>query len=71
MKKKLVAAVLTAGVVVAGTAYALNANPRAHEITNFMPGHSHVEHGTLGAPQHSGGTDSSGCHNGSVPYHCH
>ena len=38
----------------------------------FYKGHSHDEMGnTIGAPQHSGGTDSNGCHNASVPYHCH
>lgn len=38
----------------------------------FYTGHTHDEAGdTHGAPQHSGGTDSNGCHNGSVAYHCH
>lgn len=38
----------------------------------FYPGHTHAEHGrAVGAPEHSGGTNAAGCHNGSVPYHCH
>ena len=37
----------------------------------FYSGHYHDEDGTHGAPRHSGGTNSAGCHNGSVPYHCH
>ena len=39
--------------------------------TQFHPGHSHQGDETIGAPQHSGGTDAYGCHNASVPYHCH
>lgn len=37
----------------------------------FYSGHTHIEGDTQGAPSHSGGTNSAGCHNGSVPYHCH
>jgi hypothetical protein len=38
----------------------------------FYVGHTHGEDGsTQGAPQHSGGLDRNGCHNASVPYHCH
>ena len=38
----------------------------------FYKGHHHDHNGTTqGAPQHSGGTDVWGCHNGSVLYHCH
>lgn len=38
----------------------------------FYSGHRHDEQGvTHNAPQHSGGTDKYGCHNASVPYHCH
>lgn len=43
-----------------------------HEPVEFNLGHTHSEDGsTQGAPQHSGGTDRNGCHNASVPYHCH
>lgn len=37
----------------------------------YYKGHTHNHDVTSGAPQHSGGTNSRGCHNGSVPYHCH
>ena len=47
-------------------------NPRGHEIQSYFPGHIHIEGGdTIDGPQHSGGTDKYGCHNASVPYHCH
>lgn len=61
----------TAATAIIGTAYALTSNPRAGEIVAFNPGHTHEDGGTHGAPQHSGGTDKYGCHNASVPYHCH
>ena len=57
-------------VTVIGVSFA-SYNPRAHEITNYKPGHTHDAGGTQGALSHSGGTDAAGCHNGSVPYHCH
>jgi hypothetical protein len=42
------------------------------EPVKFYVGHTHGEDGsTIGAPHHSGGTDRNGCHNASVPYHCH
>ncbi len=72
--KKLAILVITLSAVGAtvGGVYAFNDNPRAHEITNYSPGHTHDESGiTHGAVQHSGGTDANGCHNASVPYHCH
>lgn len=54
-----------------GTAYGIDKNPRTNEITNYAPGHTHQLGQTHGAAEHSGGTDRHGCHNGSVPYHCH
>lgn len=57
--------------LIGSAAYAINADPRTHEITNYIPGHTHDEGTTQGAPQHSGGTNKYGCHNKSVPYHCH
>ena len=39
--------------------------------TQFYKGHTHDNGETHGGPQHSGGTDKWGCHNASVPYHCH
>jgi hypothetical protein len=41
------------------------------EPVDFFAGHTHGSGETHGAPAHSGGTDRNGCHNGSVPYHCH
>ena len=58
-------------IIAIGTAYGIDQNPRANEITNFESGHTHKLGHTQGAAEHSGGTDSYGCHNGSVPYHCH
>jgi hypothetical protein len=61
-----------AALVGAGVTYANFENPRQHEIMAFYPVHSHSVGGdTIDAPQHSGGTDRFGCHNASVPYHCH
>lgn len=37
----------------------------------FFAGHTHQGSETVGAPEHSGGLDRNGCHNKSVPYHCH
>jgi hypothetical protein len=62
-----VAAILATSTAIAFTAV----NPRAGEIVEFYVGHTHGEAGTIGAPAHSGGTDAFGCHNASVPYHCH
>jgi opacity protein-like surface antigen len=69
-KKKLtVGAVLLSGLI-ATAAYASFVNPRTP--VEFFNGHTHADDGTaIGAPSHSGGTDAFGCHNKSVPYHCH
>jgi len=58
-------------LLASGIVYAIGLNPRFHEITLFHPGHTHDGQETIGAPGHSGGTDRFGCHNRSVPYHCH
>ena len=70
MKSKLKYLLL---VVLLGSSvvYSIGFNPRFFEITTFYTGHSHDVEETTGAPQHSGGTDRYGCHNRSVPYHCH
>lgn len=69
---KLTIITLTLLAVISTATYAITSNPRTSEITNFATGHWHDEHGmTHDAIQHSGGTDAYGCHNGSVPYHCH
>lgn len=66
--KKYVA-VLAGLVLVASAAYGALGNKRVP--TEFYTGHTHHDHGTQGAPEHSGGTNKQGCHNASVPYHCH
>lgn len=62
----LVVSAIGAGLVSAGV---IDFNPR--KPVEFFSGHTHDAEGTHGAPSHSGGTDRYGCHNGSVPYHCH
>lgn len=68
--RKLMSGVVLLGALVAGAAYASFYDP--HVPVDFYVGHSHGEDGeAIGAPSHSGGTDAAGCHNKSVPYHCH
>lgn len=60
------------GLISAGTAYAVLDWSHQKTPVSFYEGHYHNENGdTIGAPAHSGGTDKKGCHNRSVPYHCH
>ncbi len=66
LKYLLLVVLLGSGIV-----YSVGFNPRFFEITAYHPGHTHDAEETTGAPQHSGGTDRYGCHNASVPYHCH
>lgn len=67
--KKLIGAAL-AIVATAGVAYAFTGESKVPTL--FYSGHTHDENGhTNGAPEHSGGLDKKGCHNASVPYHCH
>ncbi len=70
MKKKLIAACAVLAVCVsAGVAYAFTSS---RVPTEFYTGHTHDKNGhAVNAPEHSGGLDKNGCHNGSVPYHCH
>ena len=58
-------------ILLSSISYALNSNPRFNEIVLFYDGHKHLGEEVVGAPSHSGGTDRYGCHNASVPYHCH
>jgi hypothetical protein len=67
--KHVIAAISAVTLVGSAIAYAGIGNPQ--EAVEFHPGHSHEAGGTIGAPSHSGGTDKFGCHNASVPYHCH
>lgn len=70
MKIKKVALFAIATVIFAGSA-AYAALNDVREPVVFFSGHTHDHGETIGAPSHSGGTDKFGCHNGSVPYHCH
>lgn len=72
--KKILAGMVVVAAVGTGLVYANGGDMRiAHD---YFAGHthdadgSHVK-GTHGAPSHSGGLDKNGCHNASVPYHCH
>ena len=69
LKTKVVTAVLIVGAIGGGVVFASVGNPRA--VVDFFHGHTHDGDDTFGAPSHSGGLDRYGCHNKSVPYHCH
>jgi hypothetical protein len=69
LKFKVIIAVLIVSAIGGGLVYANVGNPRI--AVEFFKGHTHDEGQTFGAPSHSGGLDRNGCHNGSVPYHCH
>jgi hypothetical protein len=75
MKKKGSIILIALLLVVSGITYATiggvgNLESRAPVV--FYTGHTHDANGSaIGAPSHSGGTNSAGCHNKSVPYHCH
>jgi len=70
IKMKMIAFVGVVAVVLAGSgAYA--ALSTQGEPVVFYKGHTHENGETVGAPSHSGGTNKYGCHNRSVPYHCH
>lgn len=67
--KKVVYSFVVIALIGTGIAYANGVTPR--QAVLYYSGHTHEDGGTQGAPSHSGGTNSAGCHNGSVPYHCH
>lgn len=69
MKKYLIAAMFVIPAIAYGAAQAGFIDGRTP--VEFFAGHTHENGDTAGAPAHSGGTNSMGCHNGSVPYHCH
>ncbi len=68
MKKLVMISVLV--LLVVAIAYGAFAFTQ-RESVEFYKGHSHVGGVTVDAPEHSGGLDRNGCHNASVPYHCH
>lgn len=68
--KKLALIIGAAAIALAVSGYSLTYFGQKEPVA-FYTGHTHGDDGTHGAPQHSGGTDSMGCHNASVPYHCH
>ena len=68
-KKNLLLALVAAGLIVVTSVYAAFGTKK--ESVEFYAGHSHFDGKTINAPSHSGGTDRYGCHNASVPYHCH
>jgi hypothetical protein len=69
ISKKVLAGLVIA--VAAGTGFVYANNGSGRTSVEFFSGHTHEGHETHGAPSHSGGLDRNGCHNGSVPYHCH
>ena len=72
MRKTLMITVATTLMLAGGAAYAVKSYEYQQTPVEFYAGHSHDEDGSaIGAPEHSGGTNAYGCHNGSVPYHCH
>ena len=69
--KRSVAILLLVGGAFAVSGFAYSYWHQTSPIV-FYDGHTHGPDGhAIGAPQHSGGLDSLGCHNASVPYHCH
>lgn len=63
--------ILSIAAISTGAVYAVGMLKNPRTPTTFYEGHTHHLGETLGAPGHSGGTDKHGCHNASVPYHCH
>jgi hypothetical protein len=70
MNTKIVAGALTLfATALAGVAIASSNDSK--QIVEFYKGHTHDGGLTQDAPEHGGGLDANGCHNKSVPYHCH
>lgn len=69
IKKWILIAFATVSVIGATAVVAKALTPKV--AVEYYSGHTHDADGTHGAPSHSGGTNKAGCHNGSVPYHCH
>lgn len=68
MKKTII---ITLGITALLVSGALAFYSSGRKPVTFYTGHTHNLGITQGAPEHSGGTDIYGCHNASVPYHCH
>ena len=68
---KLRVIILSIVILVAGFVSVLFADSIDKKPIEYFKGHTHIDGVTHGAPEHSGGTDDRGCHNGRVPYHCH
>ena len=71
MKVTTKSLIAIAGAVALASAGAFAAFEDGKKPVEFFTGHTHHGDETVGAPQHSGGLDRNGCHNRSVPYHCH
>ncbi len=67
--KLILVAITLVSIIGTGFVYADAGIQRT--VFNFFDGHTHDDDRTVGAPSHSGGLDRYGCHNKSVPYHCH
>ena len=72
MNRKLFLFAAALSILVGGAAYSVSGYLWMEEPVEFYKGHTHgIDGEAIGAPEHSGGTDRFGCHNASVPYHCH
>ena len=70
MSRKFLMAVAALALIGTGVAYSGFGGER--KPVEFYKGHTHgIDGHAINAPEHSGGTDEYGCHNASVPYHCH
>lgn len=70
-RKTFAIAATTLAIAVGAGGIAIATSIDHRTPVEFYKGHTHHDGITEGAPEHSGGTNSAGCHNASVPYHCH
>jgi hypothetical protein len=70
MRKLILSAIVFVVLAISG---AVAYSTQMKTPVEFFKGHSHDRNMTVigDAPEHSGGLDRNGCHNASVPYHCH
>ena len=71
MKKRLLILLALSAFIASSMTLVYRANSEYPDAIEYFKGHYHKDRVTHGAPEHSGGTNKQGCHNGSVPYHCH